>query len=619
MSRTFEAINNAFVDKHKMPSDVCLNEARDVFIDGNRLVERWKALPREQASGFVIAEIGFGHGLNFLLAWSLWKKYAPSTSKLHFISSECHPFSHNDLSTCLKFLPELEEQAEHLLDQYPLLTPGYHLMLFDEGRVSLTLMLGDTLSSYREQLLCSDIKLERELRESFVDAWFLNAPNQLQKADALFVTMSLLSKPETTCSPIVAGGEALVSPKTKKLTPWHVSTHKTVKKKHALVLGAGLAGCYTAHALAGRGWSVSLLDADGEVGEGASGNQSAILFPQLSAFSSPLATFMLTSFLFASKTYKRLLQKHSIGELSGLLQLAYDDKERTSQENLKKWLASYPELGQLVDAVEASDIAGIPLPFGGLFIPHSGWIDSPALCQRLIKAPGIYWHGHTEVGELVYEEGEWHANGHHAEVLVLANGYRANAFQETTHLPLSPVRGQMTFISSNALSHGLKVPLCGDGHIIPANDGLHGLGATYQPGLVDRRCYAIDDHQNISKLAGLTPGFLAASEVVGHWAGVRAATPDYLPLVGPVDNPAGFKKQFAALEGDSNRWIPSPAIHYDGLYVCAGFGSRGLTTIPLSAEWLASIINKEPSCLPRAMVQSLSPARFLRRAIIRRQ
>ncbi len=52
-------------------------------------------------------------------------------------------------------------------------------------------------------------------------------------------------------------------------------------------------------------------------------------------------------------------------------------------------------------------------------------------------------------------------------------------------------------------------------------------------------------------------------------------------------------------------------------FVCSGFGSRGLTTIPLCTEWLAAFINNEPSNLPRTMVQSFSPARFLRRKIIR--
>ena len=44
-----------------------LEETRHVFIDQNRLRERFSLLTA--ASPFVIAETGFGTGLNFLAAW----------------------------------------------------------------------------------------------------------------------------------------------------------------------------------------------------------------------------------------------------------------------------------------------------------------------------------------------------------------------------------------------------------------------------------------------------------------------------------------------------------------------------------------------------------------------
>ena len=360
-----------------------------------------------------------------------------------------------------------------------------------------------------------------------------------------------------------------------------------------------------------------MLDAGKSVASGASGNQQAILYPKLTSFRSPLNEFMLSAHQFAFRMYQNFLNIRSIGELTGILQLAYHDKEKASQSNLIAWLTRYPELGVLVGRDIASQIAGIELQSGGVFIERSGWIDSPALCQFLAATVGIHWIGDTNITSIAHHNGKWHANEHCAEVLVLANGYNACMFQQTEHIPLKTVRGQMTSMLSNDQSACLKVPVCADIHILPANMGHHELGATYHPGLSDNACYALDDEHNMVKLKAISTEVSWSRVVMGHWAGIRAATPDYLPLVGPVAKSESFRQQFKGLVSDKRLWIPKAAEHHDGLYICAGFGSRGLTTIPLSAEWLAGFISKEPSSLPTTMVQSISPSRFLRRDIIR--
>ena len=106
--------------------------------------------------------------------------------------------------------------------------------------------------------------------------------------------------------------------------------------------------------------------------------------------------------------------------------------------------------------------------------------------------------------------------------------------------------------------------------------------------------------------------------MTGGWAGSRAKTLDHVPLVGPVPHVAKFKKQFAALALDGRKFIPHGGEYWPGLYVCAGFGSRGLTSIPLAAEYLAASICGEPEPISQRMAQSLSPARFVVKALKRR-
>lgn len=52
-----------------------LEETRYVFLAHNRLPERFRSVP---AGGrFVVAETGFGTGLNFLATWQAWRERAP--------------------------------------------------------------------------------------------------------------------------------------------------------------------------------------------------------------------------------------------------------------------------------------------------------------------------------------------------------------------------------------------------------------------------------------------------------------------------------------------------------------------------------------------------------------
>ncbi len=418
----------------------------------------------------------------------MWLKYAPQHARLHFVSCEKFPLRREDLARCLALWPQLKDLAFVLHADYPVLTPGFHHLQFQNGRINLTLMFGDANQCFHQLLVCGDVKLEAALRTNHIDAWFLDgfapAKNQQMWSEELFQTIGQLSKPGTTLATFSAAGvvrknlqatgfevkkikgfgqkremmiaafqkaEFASSPRTW-VTPWQCSTPRIVNEKKAIVLGAGLAGCYLAQALVKRDWHVTLIDAHNEVGYGASGNTQAVLYPKLSAYRSPLTLFMLNAFLFAHRMYSQLLHKHDVGKLSGILQLAFNDKEQASQINLEKWLAAYPELGVLVDQQRATEIAGIHLNTGGLFIPYSGWLDSRALCEIFAQTEGINWIPDTVVTELVFRNKQWHVAGHQADVLIIANGNHANQFSQTSFLPLKSIRGQMTMIRANLSS-----------------------------------------------------------------------------------------------------------------------------------------------------------------------
>jgi tRNA 5-methylaminomethyl-2-thiouridine biosynthesis bifunctional protein len=627
-----------------------LDQSRYVFVEGNNLITRWQSLaPSEK---FTLAETGFGLGLNFLLSWKLWEQHAPKTCQLHFISCEKHPLNLQDLIKALRRWPQLKKYADELITGYPVLTPGYHQLSFCEGRVRLTLMLGDVLECYEQLLICGDSILEPKLRASYIDAWYLDGfspeKNKNMWSEPLMQIIALLSKKGTTLATYTVAGSVKAhlrqqgftvekkkgfGPKRHMLTacfdsfsqyslkkphtPWHAAIPKPYSSQSAIIVGAGLAGCFTAYSLAKRGWKITLIDELPEAGRGASGNQQAVLFPKLSAYNSPLTQFMLWAFLYAIRTYQSIVNQAPMGELKGSLLLAYNQKEETAQASLSEWLTAYPELGLLVDSLQASELTGISLNQGGLFVPYSGWLNAPDLCRFLINREEIKLIKNTSVKQLVFDK-KWKVNDWEAEVVILANGHKITSFEEANYLPIKPIRGQMSVISATQESASLQIPLCAQGHLLPSLHGVHHFGATYELKVSDSVIKNQDDLLNLNKLKQLASDILWPEKILDHWAGVRATTPDYLPVVGPLPNKSQFSKFYSGLQDNSKRWIPGIAPYYPGLYACTGFGSRGLTTVPLCAEWLASLINHEFGFLSRTLQQALSPARFLRKNIIRK-
>ncbi len=83
-----------------------LDETRHVFLDGNRLSDRF-------VDGFHIAELGFGTGLNLLAALEAFGQIGT----LRYTSFEAYPMERCDIETALSAFPELDPSP--LLDHWP--------------------------------------------------------------------------------------------------------------------------------------------------------------------------------------------------------------------------------------------------------------------------------------------------------------------------------------------------------------------------------------------------------------------------------------------------------------------------------------------------------------------
>ncbi|MCP2019956.1 UNVERIFIED_ORG: tRNA 5-methylaminomethyl-2-thiouridine biosynthesis bifunctional protein [Pseudomonas reinekei] len=624
-----------------------LDETCYVFIEQNRLAERFAALP--EGGRLVIGETGFGTGLNFLCAWQVFEQHAAASARLHFVSVEKYPLSPADLQRALALWPELKVFADQLLEQYVAIHQGFQRLTLDHGRVTLTLLIGDAL----EQLPQLDAR---------IDAWFLDgfapAKNPDMWTAELFAELARLAAPGASISTFTSTGwvRRLLNAAGFKMKrtpgighkweilrgeflgwphdvpapapdkPWFARPAPPSGERRALVIGAGLAGCASAASLAARGWHVTLLERHDDIAREASGNPQGVLYLKLSAHGTALSQMIVSGFGYTRRLLEHL-QRGRDWDDCGVLQLAFNAREAERQAQLAAAFA--PDLLHLLDQSGAQAVAGIGLAHGGLFYPQGGWVHPPALCQWQAGHPQVRLLKHCDALELRKVKDQWQAwNGEQllacAPVVVLAGAAEIQRFPESAGLPLKRIRGQITRLAQTPQSQALSTVVCAEGYVAPARLGEHTLGASFDFNSDDLTPTTAEHLGNLAMLEEISHDLVErleidrlAPESLQGRAAFRCTSPDYLPIVGPLADTQAFAQAYAALGKDA-RQVPDVECPWlDGLYINSGHGSRGLITAPLSGELLAAWLDNEPLPLPRSVAEACHPNRFALRRLIR--
>ena len=629
---------NTDLDDRYFASEGGLAEARYVFIQQNNLAERFA-----HCQQFTVAETGFGTGLNFLATVEVFQRVAPVGARLDFVSVERSPLTKQDLETALSAWPELAELASKLLAVYPPAMSGFHRVDLFEGRVALTLMLGDAVPMF-------------SLLDAQVDAWFLDgfAPskNPDMWSEALFGQVSRLSRVGATFATFTAAGHVrraleavgfdvrkfegfgrkremlcgeMRAPQVEApALPWfHPPAPVRKDAREVVVIGAGVAGMTVAHTLARRGWRVTVCERAANTAQEASGNPAGIVLPRLTLDMNSEAQFYVAAFLSASRFYTQLQRRFPAFQwrARGVLQLLDD-----ARAGRIKALGMPRDVVEILDKAAAQDVVGLNCSSGGLFFPQGGWLDPRLLCTLLREEAGQQLELKTccSAHRLERSDGQWQVIDEAGEVVtqapvvVLANGYAASRFDVCRWLPLMPVRGQLSYLAVTESSSRLKVAVCYEGYVIPGESGRHYVGATYDTQDLTLAVRRADHEHNLSALRMRLPDFTVVdpANMDGRVA-LRTATEDHLPCIGPVPDERSYMQQYADLsDGKPARNYP-PATYHPGLYVSVGHGSRGLASSWLASEMIAAQLAGEPCPVPRDIAQMLHPGRFLVRRLRR--
>nr|WP_153647933.1 bifunctional tRNA (5-methylaminomethyl-2-thiouridine)(34)-methyltransferase MnmD/FAD-dependent 5-carboxymethylaminomethyl-2-thiouridine(34) oxidoreductase MnmC [Enterobacter hormaechei] len=630
-------------------NDNGLEETRYVFLEGNHLSTRFPEHPRRL---FVVAESGFGTGLNFLTLWQAFDcfraAYPEATlQRLHFISFEKFPLTAHDLRLAHQRWPELAHWAEQLQTQWPPAIGGCHRLILDDGRVTLDLWLGDI----------NDLtdKLDDSMNQK-VDAWFLDgfapAKNPDMWSPHLFSAMARLARPGATLATFTSAGfvrrglqeagftmrktkgfgrkrDMLVGVMEQDLAipvqaPWFARRAST--SCEVAIVGGGIASALLSLALLHRGWQVTLYCADEAPATGASGNRQGALYPLLSSHDPALFQFFPAAFTFARRLYDSLPVAFD-HDWCGVTQLGWDEK---SQQKITQMLSlGLPEdIAHAVTAQQVAETAGVDTGCGGIQYPLGGWLCPAELTSAAIalgQSRGLTVHyahkvqslSRTAHWELRFADGK---EAQHASV-VLANGHHISQFTQTASLPVYPVGGQVSHIPTAPQLSKLRQVLCYDGYLTPQNpsNGHHCIGASYHRGETDMQYSEADQQQNRQRLVDCFPDASWAKEVdVSEGqarCGVRCATRDHLPMAGNVPDYDATLEVYQDL-ADSKETAVSAPVHPE-LFMLGGLGSRGLCSAPLLAEALAAQMSDEPVPLDRVTLAGLNPNRLWVRKLLK--
>ncbi len=352
-------------------------------------------------------------------------------------------------------------------------------------------------------------------------------------------------------------------------------------KQRTIVVGGGVIGLLSVYGLAAAGASVTLIEAS-ETGTEASWAGGGIVSPLYPWRYSPA----ITALAHWSQNYypelgETLRQQSGIDSEvyeTGLYWLNLEDEEQA--------LAWAERQGRTLHRVNMSDVhAAVPALSRGftkaIYMPGVANVRNPRLLQALraalVKMPNVEIIEHCAVSGFARDGarivGVQTAQGEmRAERVVLAAGAWSGNLLATLglELPVKPMKGQMILFKC-AEDFLPSMVLAKRRYAIPRRDGHILVGSTLEDVGFDKTPTE-DALESLRATAiNLLPG-LADARVVKHWAGLRPASPDGIPYIGPVPG-------------------------HDGLWLNCGHFRNGLVLAPASCQLLADLMLDRSPCV----------------------
>lgn len=562
-----------------------LEECRTVFLGACGLPDNW-----ETKANYVIAELGFGSGLNFLTTWEMWNKSRAEgklrqNSVLHFISFELYPLSAAQAAKTHASFAQIGDLSKILLANWPKRAYGVQ-RIWLSADVALTIHIG----AVKDTLPSADFK---------ADAWFLDgfAPNknpQMWEFET-FKQIHRLSRPTVRIGTysVASGVRAAMEQAGFQVRKcdgfgqkrWrleaYIENETPIKrapqpKKTVLIIGNGVAGACAANALLRRGFNVSIVDNDPSGSFKASNNPIALIMPRLDNSNGPIARFYRCAYLYCIGQYSQYGNEFVKTTIKEFPKHARDSKKFAAI--LKNPHFDEQTLGGIDGCLLHFD-AGFAYPDRLLakFTKAAKIINAEA--AKIARAKSRVWTAYDAAGNEIAG----------ADICIIACGAGLKAF---ANLPPKSIAGRAGTISICENIIQVAQPFGGKSYCLKYKDGIV-FGASFIPCELDAKPIPTQEEamENLANLAATAPQVaqnIDCQQLKGRTS-VRVVTDDFIPLIGAL-----------AHEGPD-------------LYLIGGLGSRGFSTAPIAGEIIACQINDEPMPIEADLLTIIDPIRFMRR------
>ncbi|AMC34295.1 FAD-dependent 5-carboxymethylaminomethyl-2-thiouridine(34) oxidoreductase MnmC [Janthinobacterium sp. B9-8] len=555
------------------------------FLARHHLPSRWQGKDR-----FVMLQFDFANGAGFLQAWQAWRQDPQRSQRLYYFTM----INEAGLATCPQ--PELAGLHAELASQWPALTRGFQRIHLENSALILTLMWGEPLAQLRSlnaKLDAADISTDSLSAVHYKALWRLSSANT-----------RIVTRHKSGEAHLKSAGYAMEDLGDYQAGQCSRPPFDKAPKhpRHAIIIGAGLAGTSIAERLAARDWKIDLLEAQDEIASQSSGNHAGLFHPSASRDDNAPARLSRAG---CAETRQHLARLQNAGlevffGIDGILQVAKDDEQALLMQEIAQDLPV--EVLSWVAQDTAMQLLGERPSHGGWWFPQGGWANPASVCHANLRSEQIQLRCNSHVAKLVQTGEGWQALDARgnilavAPVLIVANATEALALLPELELPLSKTLRSTTLIpASDTPLHSLT----GSGYITPAFKGYRCIGATEVRG----NDLTSAEQRNLAELQALLPE-LAPVQSAGSRACFRPNSLDRLPLVGALPDPQNINGAIHQLHQ-----IP----RLKGAYALLGLGSRGLSWAMIAAEALACQLNGDPAPLESDLLHAIDPARFLLR------
>ena len=344
----------------------------------------------------------------------------------------------------------------------------------------------------------------------------------------------------------------------------------TMKNNHIydhIIIGAGIAGSSIAYELNKYTNNILIIEKEDQIAPGASGAAGGLMSPLLGK-PNKFKTLVNDALKYSTNFYKSNIPNHI--NQCGTLRIPKD-------KNDEKKFQEY--------------IPFIDMPYkieqGGCFFPEASVVNSHEICKALIGLINIHYN--QEVKTIQYNDNIWNIdNKYYTKNLVLATGASSMLVDEF-YLNIRAIWGQRIDISTTSCINYNYHKECSVTVSSKINENLNKLsiGATHHRFVNDKKIDKNDTYILLQRASDIVK--LNDIKVINEYAGARAASVDYFPIVGKIIDSQKTLEEFPYLKNGTNVQL-NRFTRYDNLYILNGVGGRGFVFAPYLAKQLCDLI-----------------------------